>query len=67
MRGDGLFSVLASGERDVVIFLDEVPILVNRILKGDDGQITPPRNMRLTVSSPGFATIHCIIAVKFAW
>ena len=35
--------MLASGERDVVIFLDEVPILVNRILKGDDGLITPAR------------------------
>ncbi len=43
LKGDGLFNVLASGERDVVIFLDEVPILVNRILKGDDGQITPTR------------------------
>ena len=43
LRGDALFNVLASGERDVVIFLDEVPILVNRILKGDDGLITPAR------------------------
>jgi len=42
-KGDELFATLASVERGVVVFLDEVPILVNRMLKGDDYTITPER------------------------
>lgn len=42
-KGDRLFEVLAANEQPVVIFFDEVPILVNRILKGDDYTITPDR------------------------
>jgi hypothetical protein len=42
-KGDRLFEMLASAEREVVIFFDEVPILVNRLLKGDDYKITPER------------------------
>lgn len=41
VKGDGLFNVLASAEPEIVIFMDEVPILVNRILKGDGETITP--------------------------
>jgi hypothetical protein len=42
-KGDQLFDALAAAEGDVVIFLDEVPILVNRILYGDDYRLTPER------------------------
>lgn len=46
-RGDELFASLASvaeqQNKRVVIFFDEVPILVNRLLKGGDNQITAER------------------------
>ena len=42
-KGDHLFEVLAASDLPVVIFFDEVPILVNRLLKGADYQITPER------------------------
>src|SRR5579864_7135878 len=42
-RGDQLFDVLAHSDRPVVVFFDEVPILVNRLLKGSDFKITPER------------------------
>ncbi len=42
-KGDRLFETLAAAEKGVVVFLDEVPILVSRILHGDDFQITPDR------------------------
>ncbi len=42
-KGDELLEALATAERDVVIFVDEVPILVNRILYGDDYHLTPDR------------------------
>lgn len=45
--GDRIFSALASiSEKEgkqVVIFFDEVPILVNRMLKGEDNAMTPAR------------------------
>jgi uncharacterized protein len=45
-KGDRLLAILAAAERPVVIFLDEVPILVNRLLVGDDYQITPEGRKR---------------------
>jgi uncharacterized protein len=42
-KGDQVFATLAEAEKPVVIFFDEVPILVNRLLKGDDYKITPER------------------------
>lgn len=42
-KGDRLFEILATHERPVVLFFDEVPILVNRLLKGTDYVITPER------------------------
>lgn len=42
-KGDRLFELLAANEQPVVIFFDEVPILINRILKGNDYTITPER------------------------
>ncbi|MFH1740967.1 MAG: ATP-binding protein [bacterium] len=40
-KGDQLFAILAASERPVLLLLDEVPIMVNRLLKGDDHKITP--------------------------
>ena len=42
-KGDRLFEILATCGRPVLLLLDEVPILVNRILKGSEGAITPER------------------------
>jgi uncharacterized protein len=42
-KGDKLFEILASHEKPVLLMLDELPILVNRLLKGADYQITPER------------------------
>ena len=40
-RGDAVFSALAGNERPVVLAIDELPILVNRLLKDDNDRITP--------------------------
>ncbi|XXX73180.1 ATP-binding protein [Sorangium sp. So ce134] len=44
-KGERLFDALSVGDEDkpVVIFMDELPILVNRLLKGDEYTITPER------------------------
>lgn len=42
-QGDALFASLAAGEKPVVLAIDELPILVNRLLKGHDHRITPER------------------------
>ncbi len=42
-RGDQLLDVLAGSDVPVLLLVDELPILVNRILKGDDYTITPQR------------------------
>ena len=42
-KGNRLFSALAEGERTVVLAIDELPIFVNRLLKGNDYRITPER------------------------
>ena len=42
-QGDQVFSALASSEKPVVLAIDELPILVNRLLKGPDYRITPER------------------------
>ena len=41
-KGDRVFAALARGGQ-VVLALDELPILVNRLLKGNDYRITPER------------------------
>ena len=42
-KGDALFASLAGNEKPVVLAIDELPILVNRLLKGHDYKITPER------------------------
>jgi len=42
-KGDRLFEILAGSDKPVLLMLDEVPIMVNRMLKGDDYTITPER------------------------
>ncbi len=41
--GDQVFEALAASEKPVVLAIDELPILVNRLLKGQDYRITPER------------------------
>lgn len=43
VKGDEIFQILSTADHPVILFWDEVPILVNRILKGDDYKITPER------------------------
>jgi len=45
-KGDHLFHVLAAAPKPVLLLMDEVPILVNRLLKGSDYRITPERRQR---------------------
>jgi len=42
-KGDQLFSILASSEKPVLLMLDEVPIMINSMLKDEDHRITPER------------------------
>lgn len=42
-KGDRLLGALADSEKPVVIFFDEIAILVNRMLKGSDYRITSER------------------------
>lgn len=42
-RGDDVFSALAESTKPVVLAIDELPIFLNRILKGNDFRITPAR------------------------
>ncbi len=45
-KGDQIFKILAKEDRPVVLMLDEVPIMVNYMLKGDEFKITPERRAR---------------------
>lgn len=42
-KGDTLFQILAESEKPTVLFMDEVPILVNRLLQGSDYRVTAER------------------------
>ncbi len=39
-KGDALFSILAKSDLPVLLMIDEVPLMVNRMLKGGDGLMT---------------------------
>ena len=40
-RGDAILAALAESRRPVVLAIDELPILVNRLLKDETGRVTP--------------------------
>lgn len=42
-KADHLIEAIAGAETEAVLFLDEVPVMVNRILKGPEHEITPER------------------------
>ena len=42
-KGEEVFAALAETDQPVVLAIDELPILVNRLLKGSDHRITPER------------------------
>lgn len=42
-QGDQVFAALAASEKPVVLAIDELPILVNRLLKGPNYRVTPER------------------------
>ncbi len=42
-KGDELLSILAASEKPVLLMFDEIPIMVNRMLKGQEYAITPER------------------------
>jgi hypothetical protein len=46
-KGDALFSILAESELPVLLLIDEVPLMVNRMLKGDDFKITSERKAKV--------------------
>ena len=52
-KGDAMFAALAQvaeqQNKVVIIFFDEVPILVSRLLKGGDGTITPERRTQTDI------------------
>ena len=56
--GDQVFESLASNERPVVLAIDELPILVNRLLKGNEYRITPER-LTATDSFMGWLRKNC--------
>ncbi|MCG8605334.1 ATP-binding protein, partial [bacterium] len=43
IKANRLFEILSNVEKPVVVFMDEIPILVNRILKDDDYRISKER------------------------
>jgi hypothetical protein len=45
-KADELFKILATVQKPVVIFLDEVPVLINNMLKDSDNRITPEGKKR---------------------
>ena len=56
--GDQVFEALAANERPVVLAIDELPILVNRLLKGHEYRITPER-LSVTDSFMGWLRRCC--------
>lgn len=46
-KGNALFSILAGSEQPVLLLIDEVPLMVNRMLKGEDFRITFERKAKV--------------------
>ena len=56
--GDQVFEALATNERPVVLAIDELPILISRLLKGNEYRITPERRAA-TDSFMGWLRKNC--------
>lgn len=56
--GDQVFEALAANDRPVVLAIDELPIFVNRLLKGNEYRITPER-LAVTDSFMGWLRKSC--------
>ena len=56
--GDQVFETLAANNRPVVLAIDELPILVNRLLKGHEYRVTPER-LAMTDSFMGWLRKCC--------
>ena len=56
--GDQVFEALATSDRPVVLAIDELPILVNRLLKGHEFRVTPER-LAVTDSFMGWLRRCC--------
>lgn len=46
-KGDALLTILAESELPILLLIDEVPLMVNRMLKGDDFKITSERKSKV--------------------
>lgn len=46
-KGDALFTILAESELPVLLLVDEVPLMINRMLKGEDFKITHERKAKV--------------------
>jgi len=46
-KGDSLFSILAESEQPVLLLIDEVPLMVNRMLKGEEFKINAERKAKV--------------------
>ena len=46
-KGDSLLSILAESELPILLLIDEVPLMVNRMLKGEEYKITPQRKAKV--------------------
>ncbi len=56
--GDQVFEALATSDRPVILAIDELPILVNRLLKGHEFRVTPER-LAVTDSFMGWLRRCC--------
>ena len=63
-QGDQVFAALSSSDKPVVLAIDELPILVNRLLKGADYRVTPSGRPQRTSFSPGSGRMPRTIAVR---
>ena len=46
-KGDDVFAALAANERPVVVAIDELPVFLDRVLRGPDDRITPEGRRRV--------------------
>ena len=53
-KGDQLFSTLSETDMPVIVFFDELPILINRMLKGREYKIIPERKKQPILLCPGY-------------